>query len=539
MYELRDYQTEAIESINNIEKGEVGLISLPTGAGKGVIISQLASQIEGRTLIIVPSKELRIDMIDKLKSIDENIDVGSVQSTLDQISNKIVISTRQSLTSNKSTRIERMLQHGNFELVFMDEAHQAVDQLQKILNQLDTSQTRVIGLTATPWNESMIKIFSKINYSKDILWMIKNKYLCQPKVYNISTETDIDSVKTVAGEFNIKDLQDKINSCERNDTIVKGFKKYASDRKHVLAFCASIDHSRDLCEEFNRQGIKCKTIDNTLSPIEREQTLKDFKNGSIQVLCNIGVLTTGFDFKPVDCIIYARPTKSKILYVQILGRGLRTFEHKENCLVLDFKDVSTKHNIMDMSSIFDIDFENGETIDEAENRKEKQDAEEKERQEKEKLRLEELRKQEEELIAKEIDIFNNDMEFAIKENAYYDWFKIGYNMYSLSQECDLHYSICKSENGFETYIISTEKDNQYTKELESFNNILNAINYIENEKLYNARSFAYKSSKWKSDEASSRQLSCIKFNNGNIKTKWDCHKYFKSWVIKKLIQNAC
>jgi superfamily II DNA or RNA helicase len=531
---LRNYQEEAIDNILILKKGEVGLISLPTGSGKGILISTLASKIAGRSLIIVPSKELREDMIFKLKQIDENIDVGSVQANLDEISNKIVICTRQSLTHKKSTRIQRMKQYGDFELVFMDECHQAINQLELILKQIDTSNSKVVGMTATPFNKDMINIFPNITYSKDILWMIENKYLCEPKAYNIQTETDITHVNIVAGEFNQSQLEDAINNSYRNDLIVKGYLEYAEDRKHCLVFCGGIDHSRDLCDEFNRQGISCGTVDSTLSKDDRESVLTDFKSGKIKVITNVGVLSTGYDFPAIDTIIFATPTKSKIKYVQCLGRGLRLFDDKENCLILDFKDVVGRHNLMDLGSIFDVNMKNGETLSEAQERIKNETEQEKIRIEQERIKKEEEQRKIQEIIAKEIELFNLNLDDTFRNNAYFDWFKVNYNMFSVSESADIHYVIVKENGQFYTYKVSTEKENSYSEELDVFDSVLDAIKYIEQDILTEARSYAYRNVKWKNESPTPNQLKYIK-NNYAIRNKWDVHKYFKSWLIKKLI----
>jgi superfamily II DNA or RNA helicase len=537
MYELRPYQKETIDTIKNMNYGEIGLISLPTASGKGVILSTLASQIEGRTLIILPSRELREDMISKLKSIDEDIDAGSVQANLDEVSCKIVVCTRQSLTHKKSTRIDRMLEYGNFELVFMDECHQAVSQLKNILDKLDISKTKVVGLTATPFNEKMKEVFPQINYSKDILWMIENKYLCEPKAYTIETTTDITGVKTVAGEFHQRELEDAINNSERNDLIVKGYLDYAKDRNHTLVFCSGIDHSRDLCEEFNRQGIPCKAVDSTLSAEDRADILNDFKNGKIKVITNVAVLTTGYDFAPLDCIIFASPTKSKIKYVQCLGRALRLHDTKENALVLDFKDVTGRHNLMDLGSIFDVEMKNGETLSEAQEREQNEVEEEKLRKEQERIKREEEKRKIEEMIAKERELFNLNLEDTFDKNAYFDWFKINYKMFAVSESGDIHYVILKDGNNFNTYKVCTIKGEQSANELDIFDNVLDAIRYIEEENITDARSYAYRNVKWKKEQPTVNQLKYIK-NKYSVKTKWDVHIYFKNWLIKKIIENT-
>lgn len=541
MYKLRQYQDEAIQAIRDLQKGDNGIISLPVGSGKTIIMSSVAKEIKGRVLIVVPSTELREQTIEKLEAVidDPSVTIGSVQGNINELDTKIVIATRQSLTHKKSTRMEQMKEFGEFELIFFDEAHQAPLQLEKIVKQLSGGNAKLIGMSGTPFNVEMRRVFDKIIYEKDILWMIKNKYLCPPRAYKINTKTDLNKVRTVAGEFNQKDLEDTVNNNYRNKLIVKAYKQYASDRDHTIAFCSGIDHCRDLCSEFIKQGIKCGYIDSTLNKEERETTLNKFKNGEYEVITNVGVLTTGFDFPAINNLLLCRPTKSKILYIQSLGRGLRLSPEtlKEDCLVLDFMDVVTKHNIMSMNTIFNIDFKNGETVDEALDRKEREEKEEQERQQQELLRLEELRKQEEELIAQEIDLFNTNLDLAFNE-TYYDWFKISDNMFALSQECDVHYVVVKCDDEFYTFEVYTTKEKQLYKELEVFTSVVDAIEYCENRVVNAYGGYAYRKTKWKAEDATEKQLICIRYNREQYKTKWDVHKYFKTYLIKKILKEG-
>lgn len=136
-YILRDYQLDCVNKIKELNKGDCVLVSLPTGSGKTVIFADIAANTEGRTLIVVPSQELREQTIEKLKETNSDLDIGSVQASLDQVEHKIIVATRQSLTHKKSTRMERMLVNGEFEKVIIDEAHQAVDQIIKVKDKLN------------------------------------------------------------------------------------------------------------------------------------------------------------------------------------------------------------------------------------------------------------------------------------------------------------------------------------------------------------------------------------------------------------------
>lgn len=526
-YKLRDYQIEAIESIGRMENNSPGLIVLSTGAGKTVVMADVAARNKSRTLIILPLTELREQTIEKLLETDPTLDIGSVQGSLDEVSNKIVCSTRQSLTHSKSTRIQRMLTHGEFSLIIFDEAHQAVSQISKILSKMDVSASKVLGFTATPFSKDITTVFKEMIYNKDILYMIDNNYLVEPKVLQIYTTTSLSGVKTVAGEFNQRELELTVNNDYRNDLIVKAYKEFAADRRHTLVFASGIEHSEDLTKEFTQQGVRCKSIDSTLSQKDRDDTIQQYKTGKIEVLCNVGVLTTGFDDPQTNCVIYARPTKSKILFTQILGRGLRLFEGKTDCLVMDFKDVCSSHDLMDMENLFDVNFKKGQTLSEA--REDKKNEEESIRIEREKIEQERIEQME--LVAKQIKLFNKEMHRAFAEVSF-DWFKCTPQVYAVSESSDVHIAIESGDKEFLIYKVVTKKEEKKVDFVDSFENVIDAIHYVE-ENINNPKSFAYKDAEWKKDAATDNQKKYVPWG----KNKWDVHCFFTSNSIRTQLRN--
>lgn len=534
---LRDYQIEAIDVMKATKEKEKTLIALPTGSGKTVIFASLVSQVEGRVLIVVPSSELREQAIDKIKIIDPNIDIGSVQAQLDEVNAKVIVATRQSLTHSKSTRIKRMLSHGNFEYIIIDECHQAVDQIIKILSKINKN-VKTIGLTATPFNPDMSKIFKKINCSRSIIDMIMQDYLVEPLAIMVQSKTNLSHVKTVAGEFNQKELELTVNTNERNQLVVEAYKKYAHDRKRTLVFCTGIDHLNSVVSEFKRNGIQCKGLDSTNDKEYRKDVIEEFSNGSLSVLANVGILTTGFDVPETDCILLARPTKSKILYTQILGRGLRKADNKNNCLIIDINDVVKNHDLINIESIFNVNIKSGETLRKAIKRKEieKLKEEERKRKEEERRRQEEERKQREiELIAERVNLFNKTLKHSFN-NAKYDWYKVNESTYALSYMSDNHYIIsikCDIEGNtsFLLYEVKTGNDERYCNFIKNSNTLDELIFDVEENIITHVNSFIKKESSWKSDPATLKQKEkCHWFN-----TKWDAHKYFAKYKINKTI----
>lgn len=536
MFRLRDYQNEALEEIKDMSEGDRKLIKIPTGGGKTIIFASLSSQVNGRVLIVVPSKELREQAFNKIKAIDSSIDIGNVQANLDEVESKIVIASRQSLTHKKSTRMKRMLQYGDFEYIIFDEVHQAVDQVRKIINKINKT-AKVIGFTATPYNKELNKIFDKIHFERDILDMILKDYLCEPKAIMVQSETNLNHVKMVAGEFNLKELEEAVNNNDRNQLIVQSYLKYAKHRKATIIFAYGIDHCNSIKKEFLVNKITCASIDSTMSSDERESILDSFTSGKIPVLINVAVLTTGFDYPETDCIILARPTRSRILYEQILGRGLRIAEGKGDCLVIDINDVVRNHNLMSVSNIFNLDIMHGETPRKAMQRIKREKEEEEER-----LRLDELRKQQEkerkqkeiELKAKQVKLFNQDFEKRIIE-ANYDWFKVDLLTYALSCGSDKHYIIERIDDyetiRYKLYESNTEKDNRTLILLKEHEDVKGLIQYVENYLIKFKNSFVNKQGEWKIQSATENQRKYVPY----AKTKWDCHKYFSSNKIKSLL----
>lgn len=522
---LREYQEQCVEAIQGMEIGEKKIVYIATGGGKTIIMSELARRTNGRILVIVGSTELREQTIDKMiKVCGNDISIGSVQGGLNEVDKNIIVATRQSLTHPKSHRMDDILINGSFECVLIDEAHQAVSQVKKLLK-IVGDNCKVIGFTATPFNKAMKDIFEDFVYIKDIESLIKEKYLCEPRCFRIPTNTDISGVKSVGGEFIQSELERAVNNNDRNLVVVKSYLEKGINRKHCIVFATGIDHATNLAECFNVNGISARSIDSTIDAEERKQTLEDFKNGKFKVLVNVSILTTGFDFEPVDMIVQARPTKSKILYQQCIGRGLRISEGKEDCLILDIVDNSNKFNLLSCKSIFNM--EDGESFEEAKAR-ELKDKLDLEKQIEEQKKLEE---EQERIRMEEVKLFNNSLSNVLY-NSSLDWFKTfvsGQEVIILSVKSDLDYIITYGEdNDLNCYTYKKFENYKYEFELiETNDNLLELMDTIEDKAKLEGSSFTYKRSKWKTEPATIGQLNATKGKINKINpTKWDIHKFF-------------
>ncbi len=347
LIQLRDYQIECLETVIDENKSGVNrqLITLPTGSGKTIIMSAIAKEFNKKTLILAHRQELIQQTIDKLRLFWQEVDVGMCMGNRQEFHNQIIVGSVQSCY-----RLQKLnkLKEQDFNILMIDEAHHSVSgSYQSIINELgfnaNNANKLLIGVTATPDRIGLGDIFDKIVFSRSISTMIKAGYLSPVIGRKILTNLSLSSVKISNGDFQIDDLSELVNTPERNNFIVEKFKEYSKNRK-TIAFCCDVQHCKDLSDAFKAQGISSCSVWGNMPTEERKRALNDLKTGKIQVVTSCGILVEGYDEPSINCVIMARPTRSPSLYTQCVGRGLRLFPAKENCLVLDFSD---KHHNLD------------------------------------------------------------------------------------------------------------------------------------------------------------------------------------------------
>ena len=337
---LRDYQQEALEVVLSASKDGIKrqLIALPTGSGKTVVMSGIAKVVNKRTLILAHRQELIDQTVDKLRLVWPEIRVGICMAERDEIDAQVVVGSVQSCCRQK--RLERLKAQG-FDLLMIDECHHAIAQsYQDIINTLgfgEGTDKLLLGVTATPDRDGLGLIFDKVTFARSISTMISSGYLSPVVGRKIQTNFTLEKIRTQNGDFAIEELAEAVNTPERNTFIVSKFKEYAQDRKTIV-FCVDVKHCKDLAETFKAESINCQAVWGDMPVDDRKRALEDLKHGRIQAVTSCGVLTEGFDESSISCVVMGRPTKSKTLYTQSVGRGLRIHLGKENCLVLDFCD---------------------------------------------------------------------------------------------------------------------------------------------------------------------------------------------------------
>ena len=226
-----------------------------------------------------------------------------------------------------------------------------------------------MGFTATPRRgdkQGLGEVFEDVCYARDLREMIAERYLCPITGWRIDSATSLDNVRIRHGDFVDSDLAEAVNTSDRNNLLVSAYKQYAKWGQAII-FCVNVAHAQDVCEMFNAAGIRTSAVWGEMLHEDRRKTLARFSQGDIRVLTNCNVLTEGFDEPRVDTVIMARPTRSRLLYAQMIGRGTRCHPEKTNLVVIDISDNSKMHQLPGLSDLFNlpsgINFEGSDVLE--------------------------------------------------------------------------------------------------------------------------------------------------------------------------------
>ena len=370
MISLRDYQEDALtETRDATREGLTRLLAvLPTGCGKTIIFSELAKRSRRKTLILAHRDELIRQAADKVSMVWPEAVIGTIKGKKNDFHHKnVVCASVQTLAREK--RLRQVLDEG-FGLLVVDEAHHAMAQTYRdIIDGLgfgSNDPRRVLfGCTATPSrmdDKGLGHVFQKIVYSVSILTMIRAGYLSDIRGYRAQTDTDLSRVGTRGGDYIESQLAQAVNTKERNELVIKSYQEHAPGRK-TIAFCANIQHSEDLAEMFLENGIEAKALSGGTKKEERAEALRAFSRGEIRILTNCALFTEGFDEPSIECVLMCRPTKSRSLYTQCVGRGTRRHPGQADCVVIDFCD--NRHDICSLPELLGWDknrMEDGKSV---------------------------------------------------------------------------------------------------------------------------------------------------------------------------------
>lgn len=361
-FELRDYQRDAsnagVSFFQRKYTKRNGILVLPTGSGKSLIIADIASKLKENVLVLQPSKEILEQNYSKLLSYGiTDCSIYSASLRKKQIST-ITFATIGSVMS-------KMSEFNIFRYIIVDECHQVNSTGGQYKDLFDATSRRILGLTATPYrltsqqitvdddghynpesepqNVCILKfltrtrprVFHDVLYQVSIQTLLKRGYLAHLRYFDLTLIDQQGLKRNSTGmdydDTNLQNLFYVNNFYSYLVSIVNRVlnPKDGKQRRGVLVFTKFLKESEELCKSI--EG--CVMISGSTKKKEREKILKEFKEGKIKVVANVGVLTTGFDYPELDTVIIARPTMSLAMYYQIVGRVIRPYPGKDAWVV--------------------------------------------------------------------------------------------------------------------------------------------------------------------------------------------------------------
>ncbi len=364
---LRDYQVATLDELLAPPEGVWrDLAVLATGGGKTIIFAALLHRLIApgkRGLVLAHREELLTQARDKIALVDPDLDVEIEQAekraTRDfgmfaGARRHVVVSSVQSLHEKRREEFSP----DAFDVVIVDEAHHST--AQSYLDILDyfgclssTRKTRLVGVTATPNRtdgKGLGQVYQRIAAVYGIRELVERSWLVPPRAIRVNSSADLSAVKVTAGDFALGDLERAVNTDERNALVVAAYQKFAAGRQG-LVFASGVDHAMELARLFTAANMPSEPVWGASGADIRHDTLDRFRRKELQVLTNFAVLTEGFDEPSVSAIVLARPTMSDLLMTQMIGRGLRLNESKDDCICIDVQDVTKKRNCISVPSL--------------------------------------------------------------------------------------------------------------------------------------------------------------------------------------------
>lgn len=337
MYQLRDYQQEAVEAaLQAFQKDRPFIIQAATAAGKSLIISELCHRLDAPVLILQPSKEILEQNYAKLKTYGIT-DIGLYSASVGSKEvARYTFATIQSIYKKPE-----LFKH--FGYCILDECHNLSPKnisgmYMKFFR--ETGISKVCGLTATPFrlenkffddtytgSVKMLNRITKNSFFKDIAYkvemadLIEQGYLVRPQYHTYQTDLSSLVVNTTGRNYTEESVEQWSN--QRIGKLAGIAQELDRRHQRVLVFCSSLVQSRKAVSILESLGIHAEVLEGTTSKKKRESLIKRFQDGDLKWVVNVGTMTTGFDCPPLDAVVLMRPTMSVSLYIQMLGRCLR------------------------------------------------------------------------------------------------------------------------------------------------------------------------------------------------------------------------
>lgn len=343
LLELREHQQAALESLWQMRQNNesIALLYHATGTGKTVTAVSDAKRMGKRTLFLAHTKELITQAKKTFDDLWPEASTGLFVAEEKKKDSYVVCGSIQSVAQN----IEEF-KADDFGYIVIDECHHGTaSTYKKILGYFAPEFT--LGLTATPDRadgEDLLEVFKNVAHKLDLKTAVEIEELVPIRCVRIKTNVDLSSVRINGIKYNSQDLESKLFVPERNNIVISTYLQYVKGKKTVV-FCASVSHAEEIAELFKGNGVNCEAVSGSLKTSKRNSILEQYESGSINVLCACDLLNEGWDSPKTEVLFMARPTMSKTLYIQQLGRGMRKSEGKEYLMVFDFIDNANLFNM--------------------------------------------------------------------------------------------------------------------------------------------------------------------------------------------------
>lgn len=353
--ELRYYQKEAEDRVMDeliLLKRHSTLLIMATASGKTVTFAHIANAFvkAGKRVLIIAHREELISQavrtLIEVTGLNDGFQI-SVEKANENASlfSRIVVASVQTLKGERLTWWRR----NHFQLIIIDEAHHtAAESYLKIIERFN--EAKVLGVTATPDRldkKGLGQIYDSIAYVYDVFQGIKDGFLSpiiskEVRIHSL----DLSKVRKIRGDYSESDLEKELITKPSLYEVAKPTVELSGDRPTIV-FGVTVAHARELCEVINTiKPFSADYLHGKDTPERRAEVLQNFREGKIQYLCNCLLFTEGVDLPFVSCIACARPTTSRAMYCQFIGRGMRICDGKENCLIIDFTDNSSSHKLV-------------------------------------------------------------------------------------------------------------------------------------------------------------------------------------------------
>jgi DNA repair protein RadD len=332
MISLRDYQESAVARLRtSVMQHKRSILVATTGAGKTRMALRIiqGAVLNGKVIWFVVHRRELCNQTSRA-FWEAKLEHGMIMSGRVQSNMQAQVGTILT-AANRVETIKRKP-----DIIIIDEAHRSVSS--SYMRLLDACPDAiVIGLTATPQRtdgRGLGEIYNDLVEVEPMRWLMDNGFLCDYKLIAPPSSLDMSGVKTKMGDYDIAETEKAIDRPSITGDAIKVYRQYV-DGKRCMVFCVTIKHSQHVCDQYNAAGIPAEHIDGTHSDAEREGALSRFRSGQTLILTTVQLAIEGLDIPAVEAVQLLRPTKSVIVYLQIIGRGLRPEPGKTHLYILD------------------------------------------------------------------------------------------------------------------------------------------------------------------------------------------------------------